>query len=74
MGNIVNVDSINNIILIKAEDNEGYGIVDFKLNLSTNSVKVTERCDNYFTNNLGPKELDVLIQGLTNLRKQLKDA
>ncbi len=73
MGNMIDVDSVNNTINIKHWAITGYGVVKFELNLITNSVKVTECCDDFYTNDLGPKDLDVLIQGLTNLRKQLKD-
>lgn len=72
MGNAVEVDNIDNTLNIR-DSNSEYRIVEFKLNLKFNCVIVIERCDDHFTNDLGPKDLDVLIQGLTNLRKQLKD-
>ena len=73
MSGVIDIDSVNNTINIKDWASTGYGVVKFELNLITNSVKVTECCDEFHTNDLGPKDLDVLIQGLTNLRKQLKD-
>ena len=73
MSGKIDIDSVNNTINIKDWASTGYGVVKFELNLITNSVKVTEVCDEFHTNDLGPKDLDVLIQGLANLRKQLKD-
>lgn len=73
MSGVIDIDSVNNTINIKDWASTGYGVVKFELNLITNSVKVTECCNDFHTNDLGPNDLDVLIQGLTNLRKQLKD-
>lgn len=72
MSGIIDVDSVNNNITIKDAD-IGCMVAEFELSLKNNTITVMVSNDGYALNSLGPKDVDILIQGLTNLRKQLKD-